>query len=484
MAKSKLIALIPILTLALGLFIGSYILASPHPNSIPAIIQGGSLAQLSTYTIFGEDIDGDSIYDITYAKYGLTGEIKYNGTDAGLVIQSSLNALPSSGGSIFIREGIYPVNSQITIPIENVLIQGSGWGTELRAASSIPCLLNASSKRFIIMNDICLNGYGYATVTLDLSQPSSRSIQSRIQNCRIMGATTYNILIECAEDFWIIQCYVDGRKSEVENYPTTNYGIFTGKGRNIGCIYLTETMIAFHDYADLYINNTHKAILRECTIPTHVVSGGWNAPNYQANIIIEGVSTEEWPVVIIENCWLEGGGDNVPNIKIVGYKAVRLTIMNSKISNDGTCNINSTLNPALETLEIFNSRLEHTGSTEPHIDIYVDSAYIRGTYLTPSAGGLNKAKATRYSIQLHYLPSLTTSNLWSYGTTSATNGAWITHGLCDTPTTIILTVEAYNITAYIIAKNTTHFQIGLYYTTTGTAVAASTTVHWMAIKTY
>ena len=65
-------------------------------------------------------------------------------------------------------------------------------------------------------------------------------------------------------------------------------------------------------------------------------------------------------------------------------------------------------------------------------------------------------------------------------TTSVANAGTITHGLVSTPTYVDLTSTAYNMTAYILDKNSTHIQVGLYYTTTGGNITGSTNISWYA----
>ena len=62
------------------------------------------------------------------------------------------------------------------------------------------------------------------------------------------------------------------------------------------------------------------------------------------------------------------------------------------------------------------------------------------------------------------------------------SGSPIAHGLASTPIFVKLTPTAYNITAYLMDKNSTHIQVGLYYTTTGGNVTSGspTNVSWYA----
>ena len=43
-------------------------------------------------------------------------------------LQDAINALPATGGKIFVKAGLYPIKSKIQITVSNVQIQGEGMG--------------------------------------------------------------------------------------------------------------------------------------------------------------------------------------------------------------------------------------------------------------------------------------------------------------------------------------------------------------------
>jgi pectin methylesterase-like acyl-CoA thioesterase len=43
-------------------------------------------------------------------------------------LQAAINALPTTGGKIFVKAGVYPITSTIEITTSNVQIQGEGMG--------------------------------------------------------------------------------------------------------------------------------------------------------------------------------------------------------------------------------------------------------------------------------------------------------------------------------------------------------------------
>jgi len=79
-----------------------------------------------SYIIFGEDLDEDGYIDIVYAKNGKTGEIEFNGTDVAVIIRNAINALPTYGGKIFMREGGFLINQPIRINRHAVVLEGIG----------------------------------------------------------------------------------------------------------------------------------------------------------------------------------------------------------------------------------------------------------------------------------------------------------------------------------------------------------------------
>ena len=112
---------------------GTLLIASSRANS-ELYIQ----TETASYIIWIED----STY---FSKNGATGKIDYYGTSFSDVLQNTLDALPASGGLILIREGIYALDSTVTIPIKcNIAIVGTSFlgksyyagGTHIEAKAS------------------------------------------------------------------------------------------------------------------------------------------------------------------------------------------------------------------------------------------------------------------------------------------------------------------------------------------------------------
>jgi hypothetical protein len=92
-------------------------------------------------------------------------------------------------------------------------------------------------------------------------------------------------------------------------------------------------------------------------------------------------------------------------------------------------------------------------------------------------GNTNPVSTTGTNTKVYKNMGYTTENK---NTTSVVNGDYVAHGLATIPNYVKLTPTAYNMTAYLMSKNSTHIRIGLYYTTTGTNVTSSTNVTWYA----
>jgi Pectinesterase len=51
-------------------------------------------------------------------------------------LQDAINALPATGGKIFLKAGLYPITSTIEITVSNVHIQGEGMGITIFTGDS------------------------------------------------------------------------------------------------------------------------------------------------------------------------------------------------------------------------------------------------------------------------------------------------------------------------------------------------------------
>lgn len=130
---------------------------------------------------------GGSIANVK--SYGAAGD---NSTDDTSSINAAINALPSTGGTVFFPDGIYRTTG-ITISKVGVRLQGTSQdhaisgdiqaGSCLRAATGCTTVLTLGSARATV-DSMSLDAFGIATTTLDI-----KGQDCRVQNSQIFART-------------------------------------------------------------------------------------------------------------------------------------------------------------------------------------------------------------------------------------------------------------------------------------------------------
>ena len=149
----------------------------PFPNSGTKVP-----ANTADYIIYGEDLDGDGIADIIYAKNGKTGEVEFKSDDASEVIQYAIN----NGYSIHIKSGTYQINDKIHIT-EGKIITGDGISATTLLSTGDLFSIDATSSHVIglAISDMELVGGLTGTAIYINSQAPYTTSQARIENLRI-----------------------------------------------------------------------------------------------------------------------------------------------------------------------------------------------------------------------------------------------------------------------------------------------------------
>lgn len=75
-----------------------------------------------------------------------------NGTADNVEIQAALDALPSTGGKIYLAEGTYTLAAQVTRSLNNVIIEGSGSATLLNLNGSTAVMSAGSNSNWLFLN--------------------------------------------------------------------------------------------------------------------------------------------------------------------------------------------------------------------------------------------------------------------------------------------------------------------------------------------
>lgn len=83
----------------------------------------------ASYTVFQQD-------GVIYADHGFGTGKDYSGANETTVIQAAIDAL-TSGGKIFIKDGLYAIKSQLNVLTNNIEIWGESWNTILKRDVSL-----------------------------------------------------------------------------------------------------------------------------------------------------------------------------------------------------------------------------------------------------------------------------------------------------------------------------------------------------------
>jgi len=118
------------------------------------LITPQSFTEPYNYIVFCEDTNSDGICDITYAKNGRTGAIEFSGANAGAVIQLAINAL-LKGGVVFIKAGVYNINSVIKLRSDTQLI---GEGGTLLSFNNVDTAILLDNVYNVLIEKLKLDG--------------------------------------------------------------------------------------------------------------------------------------------------------------------------------------------------------------------------------------------------------------------------------------------------------------------------------------
>lgn len=84
--------------------------------------------------------------------------VAVDGTGDFTDIQKAINALPSTGGVVYIKEGTYTISSSITFPHDNISLFGSGKSTIIYLANNSDCTMINIQHTNSTIKDVSLDG--------------------------------------------------------------------------------------------------------------------------------------------------------------------------------------------------------------------------------------------------------------------------------------------------------------------------------------
>lgn len=174
-------------------------------------------------------------------------------------IQEAINALPSTGGVVYIKEGTYTITASVTIPTDNIALIGSGASTIIYTTADIAII--SSAKDFTTIRDLHLKGnstgsnqHGIYLNAVDRTFINNCWIENTGGNgMYIVQASGYNVISEN----YIIGCELNA----VYVYASTALSLGTILYNNIirnivrNGIYLYATGVAISITQSIISNN-------------------------------------------------------------------------------------------------------------------------------------------------------------------------------------------------------------------------------------
>ena len=174
-------------------------------------------------------------------------------------IQEAINALPKSGGVVYIKEGTYNVTNPITITSNNVSLFGAGKSTIIKGSTALAQIIYVNGGDYISIRDL---SFGRITtvgirplIAIELENSIGSFIEGcwiddnihgagivlsgtcegiTIRNCNIDGEGTHpnqGILIE-ASDSIVESCYINDVQMGIGSVNAAGYN----RNKIIGCI--------------------------------------------------------------------------------------------------------------------------------------------------------------------------------------------------------------------------------------------------------
>jgi hypothetical protein len=221
--------------------------------------------------VFGVDNNGDGVADEIYAKNGRTGEIEFGGTNASTVIQTALNNIATTGGTVFIKRGNYIIDSKILLP--NNISEGEDKMIQLIGDNVIFTVSSSLADNVIELNAVNKVAYHYRISGLHI-YPSSKN------------SSYYNILINNS-----LNIYLDHLVLGWQGLKITNSAL----------IYLDSIYIVDSHNEGILLSND------EIVVGSNIILdnvGGYGGEEYN------GIHIQSSNRIFLNNFWLFGQKDS------------------------------------------------------------------------------------------------------------------------------------------------------------------------------
>ena len=187
-----------------GAFLLGHAQAVPAP-SIGSTVEQGSMESVASFIVYK---DGSTFL----ARDGATGANVYLSTNAQTVIQNAIDALPSSGGRVFLKNGTYPVTG--LTPKNQLVLDGESWGAILQATGNnqkIITVNNTGIARTLIENLSFDTGGFTGCTAIDYNITNDQSLINVLRKIHTTGNFTTCIDWTGQEDGYIDDFLSEGQ---------------------------------------------------------------------------------------------------------------------------------------------------------------------------------------------------------------------------------------------------------------------------------
>lgn len=445
-------------------------------GSASAVLGRGGRTEAASYVVF---IESGNVY----IRNATTGAIEFSGSVSApaAVIQKAINTMNNTGGRILVKSGAYNLETSISL-VNGTTFEGEVWnvgslvgtkpniGTRFILAGSFPGIVIDGMKGVTIRN-FQVNGQKSDTgITINASNiVVNNSELILIQDVSSINSRASALVVQDSNVFDIN--YVDLKSSNEAGLKIFSSDDFHVNIGNVGSnnpgygVWIRDSSLGEVTEVDSYLNKIGFYVHNSYGI--RLVNNRPNA-NYEEGILIQKSVVDPYGLynVIANNLVIENG-QNTSLVRAAirirgetGFTARNNLVIGNMIYDRQS--IKTHLNGVREENDAVNNTIayniiEGTNSTA--------ISFVGGTTGTSNN---TIVKGNRGFI---------TENR---GNNAVINNDTIAHGLSTTPSVVTITPIGFNVTAYLQSKNSTHFVVGLYSTTTGTNITSSVNVTWYA----
>lgn len=176
--------------------------------------------QLRIGSFVGQSVSGDTLtisktkrlfgtkFWVDVKTYGAVGD---GVTDDTAAIESAINSLSSTGGTVYFPSGTYRCASSLDISHSNITLQGNGWTSIIFHGNGVnnDVIRIASSKTNVTIRDLAVDGNKANQTTFSVGIKTQGSNDGlKIINVYVHDTFNSGILIEDSQNILIEKCYL------------------------------------------------------------------------------------------------------------------------------------------------------------------------------------------------------------------------------------------------------------------------------------